>query len=216
MAKPLPCILTISRQLGSGGAFIGHQLACRLGVLCADREILVRAARQFQVTEGMVEDREESVTPLWLSLLESFSCGSLAGTYSPPPLPLPTDAELRTAEADVISRIAQTHSAVIVGRGGFHVLRTHPRHISVFLHADKDVRRQRLHELYGLSNREAEVEIERRDCARARYHRLLSGRDWADARQYHLCLDTSALGIDPTIEVLLACWRSRFGMPGDG
>ena len=208
---PEPCVLTISRQIGSGGAAIGHDLAARLGIPCYDRTILERAARQLDVSADLLEDQEERVRTLLESIAQSYVSGSPDGLYYPPALNIPTDTELHDAEAAIIAHIGQTQSAVIVGRGGVHTLRTHPRHISVFLHADESFRLPRLQELYHLSLDEAKKMLARSDRDRARFHASLSGKDWQDARQYNVCLDVTPLGVSAAVDLLYAYWQQRFG-----
>ncbi|MEN6546698.1 MAG: cytidylate kinase-like family protein [Armatimonadia bacterium] len=211
-AQPLePCVLTISRQLGSGGALIGRDLARRLGMPCYDREILQRAAEQFDVSEDVLEEEEERGKTFWQSLIESFAAGSPEGVYYPPPLRTPTEGELREVESTIITHIAKTQSAIIVGRGGRHVLQAHPRHISVFLHAAESFRLRRVQELYHVSADEARDMLEESDHDRARYHASFSGADWVDARQYSLCFHVSSLGIAATADTLYDYWQTRFG-----
>jgi cytidylate kinase len=212
MSETLPYVITISRQLGSGAAFIGRKLATRLGLLYLDREILQLAAEQLHVSEDIVSSQDEAVTPFWKSLIQSFATNSPEAMYLPPTLKLPNDHEVIAAEAKVITETALTRSAVVLGRGGVHVLRHYPRHFSIFLHASREFRLQRLDEYYHLPAKEACTLLDVCDHARARYHHNLSGMVWTDARQYHLCLDTSTLGISTAIEVILACVKTKFDL----
>lgn len=211
-AQPLePCVLTISRQLGSGGALIGRDLARRLGMPCYDREILQRAATHFELPEHVLQEEEEKTKSFWHSLIESFAVGNPEGIYYAPPLMAPSEGQLREVQSDIITRIATTQSAVIVGRGGRHILKSHPRHISVFLHAAESFRLQRVQEMYQVSAAEARDMLEESDRDRARYHSSFSGANWVDARQYSVCLHVSSLGIPATVDVLYNYWQSRFG-----
>lgn len=211
---PEPCIVTISRQLGSGGGTVARELAQHLGIPCYDREILERAAQKLDLPEDLLECREEMVRSVWEAVAESFSPATPDGLYYPPPLSLPTEGEVREVESAIISQIAATESAVIVGRGGVHVLGGHPRTLSVFLHASDDFRRERVQERFGVSAREARTMLERSDRDRTRYHELFGEHEWTDARQYSACLDVSALGLPGTVAVLCAHWRARFGTGG--
>ena len=152
MIQTQPLVLTISRQLGSGAAFIGQQLAERLGILYLDREILHQAALQLEITEETLQSYDERLTPLWQSLLKPFTYGVPETMYTPPPLNLPTDHDLFEVESKILSQVARTQSAVIIGRGGVHVLRNHPRHCSIFLHAPNTFRLQRIKDIYQLSD----------------------------------------------------------------
>ncbi|HEX2948605.1 MAG TPA: cytidylate kinase-like family protein [Armatimonadota bacterium] len=208
-----PFVITISRQLGSGAAYIGQQLAARLGLLYLDRVILQTAAQQLNILEDLLQEHDEVATSFWQSVIQSFSYGSPEMLYVPPTITsVPTDHELFAVESRIISQVAQTQSAVIVGRGGVHVLHEHPRHLSIFFYAESTFRQQRVEKLYHVSASEARSAIETCDNARARYHRMITGKEWNDARQYHLCLDTSTFGIPATIETILFYIRERFGV----
>jgi len=210
-SQSMPVVITISRQLGSGAALIGQHLAQRLGIAYLDREILQRATKQLQLSEDVAQAHDETITPFWQSLMQPFAYGSPEAMYIPPPLYLTTDQELFQEESKIIAQMARTHSAVIVGRGGVHVLQEHPRHFSIFLHAHQSFRQHRVEELYHLSAKEARGVIEASDLTRTRYHRLLAGKDGNDARHYHLSLDTSVLGMTAAVEVILLSVHARFG-----
>ena len=206
-----PCVLTISRQLGSGCALIGQELARQLSIPCYDREILQRAATHFKVPEHVLQEQEERGKSFWHSLIESFAVSNPEGIYYAPPLMPPSEDALREVQSEIITQIAGTESAIIVGRGGRHVLKAHPRHISVFLHADESFRLQRVQDMYHVSVAEARDMLEQCDRDRARYHASFSGADWVDARQYSLCLHVSSLGIPATVDMLYDYWQTRFG-----
>lgn len=217
MAASQPFVITISRQLGSGGAYLGQRLASRLCVGYADRDILRQAAERLRLSDEALEARDETLMSFWESLLQPFSLCT-PEMLAPPETPLmPTDDALYQAESDIIAQIARERSAVIVGRGGFHILRRHPRHMSIFLHADMEYRSRQLQEAYKLSAPDAEQLIERTDRSRSRHLRAFTGRDWNDARQYDLCLDTGVLGLDGAEATVIAALVSRFGseiLPG--
>jgi cytidylate kinase len=113
--------------------------------------------------------------------------------YVPPKLVFPTERELFEAESGVIARMAKERSAVFIGRCGFHVLREHPHHVSIFLHGDRAFRRERVQELYRLSKDDAEKMVTRSDKERANFCKTFTGKDWADARNFELTIDTSKL-----------------------
>jgi cytidylate kinase len=204
-----PYVITISRQLGSGGAFLGRKLATELEIAYADREILERAAEALQVRAEEIEQRDERAPSLMESVFQSFAFGAPEVNYVPP-LSVPSYEELKLAETTVIREIAAIHSAVIVGRGGFHFLKGHSRHLSVFLHADIEFRLRRVQDLYSLTANEALRAIQESDMARSRYLRELTGRTWTDMAQYDICLCTSSLGLMLTERILFELVRTRF------
>jgi len=210
MTKSSTFVITISRQLGSGGAYLGQRLSLRLNALYVDHEIVRQAAEELQLPEEHVKSRDEKVTSRWQSILQSFAT-STTWSYAPPPLDLLHDEALYSVETDIIRRIANQRTAVIVGRGSYYVLREHPRCLNVFLHADVDFRQKRVQELYHVSGPEALKLIYSADQQRANYLRALTGQHWMDARQYHLCLDTGAVGMEKAETIILETVQARFG-----
>jgi cytidylate kinase len=210
MKETSPFVITISRQKGSGGAYLGKRLAAHLNILYLDREIVSQAAKELKMPIESLESRDEKLTPFWQSLLESYAYITPT-PYVPPPLHMPTDRELYSTESNIIKRIAQQRSAVIVGRGGYYVLRQHPRHLSILLHAGVTFRQRRVQELYNLSAKEALDLIASIDKEREHYLRALTGQNCMDARHYHLSLDTSLVGLEAAEEIILVAFRAGFG-----
>jgi cytidylate kinase len=211
MGKDLPFVITISRQLGSGGAYLGQQLATHLNIMYLDREILFHAAQELNISEADLRSRDEMVTPRWQAWIEAISHG-YTQAYVPPMTDfLPTDQALFDAESKVIKRMSQQHSAVVVGRSGFYVLREHPRILSVFLYADLAFRQERVQELYHISGPEALKLINSIDRARTRYLQTFTGQELLNACNYHICLDTSAIGLDRAEDIIITAAQARLG-----
>ncbi len=209
MMETAPYIITISRQLGSGGGYIGRWLANKLKILYIDHEIISHSAEKLQVPVTDLEDRDEKVTSFWKSLLLAASSIDLT-TYQAPAVHTPPDVELFKVESSFIEWIAQKQSAVIVGRGGSWVLRDHPRHVSIFLHADVATRSKRIQASNHISIQEAERLVISMDKDRARYFKALSGNDWVDATQYHLSFDTGLIDLNAAAELVLSYLQARF------
>jgi len=204
-------VLTVSRQLGSGGSFVGQEVARRLGFFYADRAIIREAAETLSVKEETVEAHEESVPSFWQAFLSSACI--YPDLYVPPVMLLPTENDFFRTESEVIKRVAGERDAVIIGRCGFHVLRDHPGRISVFLHAPLDFRIARYQSVYRSTTEEAEKVVRQCDRERANYCRHFTGCDLVDARNYDLSIDTSRLDhLDQAVALILryvACNRSR-------
>jgi len=196
-----PFAITISRQLGCGGAYVGQQLAKNLGVFYADREIIGQAAKQFSILKEDLESRDEKILSFWQSFIQSYAIAP--NTYVPPQIIAPSDRELFKAETEIIERIAKERSAVIIGRCGSYVLREHPNQVSIFLHGDITFRKGRLQKLYNVSEEVAGKMIAQNDKERANYNHTFTGKEWTDARQYDISIDISKIGIDKTVEVIL-------------
>lgn len=195
-------VITISRQLGSGGAYIGQQLAKKLNISYLDREIIRLAAKKLSVLEDELEKRDERILSFWQSFLQ---LGGYNGpdVYIPPHIFAPTDRELFEAEAEIIKRTVKNRSAVIIGRCGSHILRTHPNHTSIFLHADIEFRKGRIEKLYNVSQEASSKMIAKSDRERSRYHYILTGKEWTDTRQYDLSIDTTKIGVDNGVQLIL-------------
>lgn len=201
MKQSTPFVITISRQLGSGGAYIGQQLAKKLDIYYADREILSEAAKQLAVLEKDLESRDEKLLSFWKSFLHIN--GFATEYHLPPQMNFPFDREIFDTEAEVIKHIAKERSAIIIGRGGFHILREYSNHVSVFLHADISFRSKRVQEWYNVSEKTALEMIARSDKERAEYIDTFTGKKWADARHFNLTLDTGKLGVDKSAALIL-------------
>jgi CMP/dCMP kinase len=201
MKQIMPFSVTISRQLGCGGAFVGQQLANKLNFFYADREIIRKAAKRLSVLENDLESRDEKIPSFWESFYQ-------VTTFSPeinliPASVTSTSRELFEAEAEVIRHIANQRSAVIIGRCGFHLLHEHPNHISVFLHADMAFRNNRIQNVYEVSKETADKMIVKSDKKRAAYCKTFTGKEWTDARNYDISVDTGKTGVDNTIDIIL-------------
>jgi len=210
MAHELPLVITISRQLGSGGAFLGQRLAEKMKMLYLDREIINKVAEEIGILTENLEWRDERIIPKWQSIINLIASAE-SGLYSPAEYIMPPDKEIFKAESDIILKIANERSAVIIGRGSSYILRSHPKHVSIFLHADIEFRKQRVQELYGISTKETMKFIESTDKSRARYIYELTGRDMNDSRQYHLSIDTGVLGLEESENLIYDYLRTRFG-----
>jgi CMP/dCMP kinase len=200
MKQPSPFVITISRQLGSGGAYIGQQLAKNLNIFYADREIIGQAAQQLSVLKEDLESRDERILSFWQSFIQSFAIAP--DEYMQPQIIVPSDRELFNTESEVIARIAKEHSAVIIGRCGSYILREHPNHVSIFLHADITFRKGRIQKLYNISEEVAEKMLAQNDVERAHYNHKFTGMEWTDARQYNISIDTGKTGIDKSVEFI--------------
>ncbi len=201
MENTSPMIITISRQLGSGGAYVGQELAKKLNISYADREIIDQAARHFSVLGEDLKSRDEKKLSFWQSFMRSLAVAPDA--YVKPQALPPSDRALFETESEIITRIAGERSAVIIGRCGSHILRRHPHHISLFLHADIPYRQNRLQRLYAVSPETALKMITRSDRERALYHRTITGQEWTDASRYDLAVDTGKTGADRCVEFIL-------------
>jgi cytidylate kinase len=193
-------VVTISHQLGSGGAYVGMKLSKLLSIPFVDREILKKVADYLNLPEEEIENREERLASFWqnLSRMESLSDPIMgAGVeYSP------SDKELYNLESEFIQEIAKKSSAIILGRGGRFILRDFPRHLSVFVCADLKDRIGRVSELYHIPENTSRKMIEKNDRERNAYIKSFTGLEWLDPRSYDICINTSSIGLDNAVTVI--------------
>ena len=201
-------IITISRQLGSAGEYIGQQIAEKLQILYLDREIIEQAAKQFTPANLDLEARDEKVPSFWKSLFQSSGYISQDGYITPQIFPQ-TDRDLYNVETDIIERVAKDQSAVIIGRCGWHILREHPNHISIFFHADPAFRKSYLQKLYHITEDAAEQMMNQSDKDRSRYVRTFTDNEMHDARQYDLSINTGRTSLDDSVKIILDYIESR-------
>ena len=216
MERKETVLVTISRQFGSGGAYIGQSIAKRLGYEYVDRGILQQAARRLGEEESRLSAREERVTGFWEGFFRAFSTGIPEAGYVPPPIRPVYDKDLFDAEAESINEIADIRDAVIIGRGGFHVLKGRPGLVKVFIHANREFRVRRAMEVYGIKDiKEAASLLDDLDRERRRFIHTMTGVDWTDARNYDLCIDTGVVDFPAAEEMVLKlveCRKKRLGL----
>lgn len=195
-------VITISHQLGSGGSQLGLKLSERLDVPFVDRDILKKVAEQLHLAEAVLDGRDERLTSFWQSFFRVAAFANPVDCLSLDNY-MPTDLELFTLESQYIGRIADKSSAIFLGRCGRYILRNHPGHFSILVHANLPDRVRRVQELYCLEEDQARKLIVNNDRERANYVRTFTRQDWFDARWYNLCVNTSSFDLDEIVNLVL-------------
>lgn len=208
MKNDTPFVITISRQLGSGGAYVGQKLAHALDIFYADREIISGAAKALSCLEENLKDRDEKVSSFWEKYYTANALGA-SGEYIIPQTYVPTDDELFEAETEVIRHIAQAKSCIIIGRCGAHILQGRENLFNIFLHADRDYRRHNIAVALSITDAAADKMIAQSDRERAKYHKAFTKKNWIDLNLYDICLDTGRLGMDYCTDLLLNMLRDK-------
>ncbi len=188
-------IITISREYGSGGRLIAQKLAGDLGIPFLDRQIISEAAR----TSGLPEDvirKTENQKPFTNAFYEMFSYYATTNNQS-------VSEQVFLAESKVITDAADKGSCVIVGRCANYVLKGRKSCLSVFIHAPKNDRIRRAHDVYGIKSQNLEAYVMRQDKSRASYYNYFAENKWSDCKSYDLCLN-STIGLDACVEVIKA------------
>ena len=192
--------INIGRQFGSGGKSIGERLAKRLGVKLYDKELLLLAARESGFCEECFEQRDEQREGI-RALFGHFRI-PFVGNYQSCDSPLSGETLFRI-QSDVIRQVAEHESCIFVGRCADYILRDHPRSINLFFTADKEDRIRRICTRTGCSANEAEAKMEAMDRQRARYYNYYTTRRWGDAASYDLTINTSRLGEEGTVDLVI-------------
>lgn len=207
--------VTIARRMGSGGAYVGRRIAERLGLRYVDREVLHLAAETLGVEASALETNRERVSTFWERFFGTFSFGPPDGPYSPPPIRGFSDKALFECQAGILREIAEREDCCIVGYGAAYVLPRHARMVNLFFHAPLAFRVRRVMEIYSLADKEqARAMVEESDRMRARYFREMTGRDWACADNYHLCVDTSIRPLPELADRLVNFVERKLGAAG--
>jgi cytidylate kinase len=196
--------IAISRQMGSGGTYIGYLAAKELGFRYIDREILRQAANKLHIQPDVLEKYDDGSTSVLENIVQSFCFGTPEASFLPPLGKPVYSKELFALESKIMKDVADKCSAVIVGRGGFYILRDRPNTIHVFVHAPLNYRIERIMKAHRITElREAQKIIEESDHKRSKFIRDVAGIDWLDARNYHMCIDSSAVGFPSCVEMII-------------
>ena len=196
-------IITIGREFGSGGLEIGKKVAEKLGVKCYDKELLKIAAKESGFCQEIFEHQDEKPTNSFLYSLV-MDTYSISGYSSAPFLDMPLNHKVFLAQFETIKKIAERESCVIVGRCADYALSESEHCINVFIHADKDFKVKRVCEELKLPENKAKDAIQKNDKQRASYYNYYTSKKWGDSRSYNLTLDSSQLGIDRCVDLILS------------
>ena len=191
-------ILTISREFGSGGRTIGRQLAEKLGIPFYDEELVDQVALESGFAPKFIEEHSEH------SPGKSF----LSYVFAPQGIPgvmngLSTADFLWSIQCNVILQIADKGPCVIVGRNADYILKDRQDAFHVFVFADIPFRADRIVRLYGESEKSPEARLQEKDKRRRVNYHHYTGRNWGQAQNYDLCLDTGVLGIEQCTDIIV-------------
>lgn len=184
-------IITISREFGSGGRTIGKKVADKLGIPCYDSELIEKLAQESGFTKDYIKEAGE-YTP----------GGFLASAFSNRSFGPTNEDILWEMQCRIITELAEKESCVIVGRCADCVLQDKADCLKVFIHADMAFRAKRIVEVYGEREQSPEQRLRDKDKRRAAYHRFYTNMKWGYAENYHLTLDSGALGIDRCVDII--------------
>ena len=189
-------VITISRQFGSGGRTVGRRLAERLGVPFYDKELVNQVADETGFDVSFIEENGE--------FSPSKSIFSFAMSQGIPIMQngLSMSDFIFCVQRQVILKLAE-QPCVIVGRGADYILKDREDCFNVFIHADVQSRAERIVKLYGESEKRPEQRLADKDKKRKIYYKHYTDREWGDAKNYDICLNSGKIGIDKCVELIL-------------
>jgi cytidylate kinase len=208
--------VAISRQRGSGGTFVGREVAERLGLRFVDRQMLRDAAEYFR-NHDAVTKTDAAGSSWWSRIGQAFAMGGPDARSAPPSVESVYEGDLFEIEERLLREIIDGEATVIVGRGAAQTLKGRPGVLSVFLHAPEGWRINRVQEIYRMADRRAAQQmVNESDRARGRFAQTLGEMAWTDARGYDLALDTAALTFDRVMNLILEAARAGVAVTGSG
>lgn len=206
-----PFVITISREVGSGGRTIGRKLAEKLGVRFSDKELVDKLQKKLNLTVDSIEELKgkkkrwlddfiQMVAPVPMSGMLVDGDSDYISEYN---LSLSVN-DVFEAEKEILNGIADEGSCVIAGRSGFFVLKGRPNKVDILITASRDKRIARIMEKQNLSRQKAEEVIDSVDKARDNYVQRYTGQSRYDARNYHIVLNMDYITEDKAVDLILS------------
>jgi cytidylate kinase len=199
-------VITISREVGSGGRTVGRKLAEKLGVRYCDKQLIKKLTEMFGLNASEIESIKAKKKS-WLEDLFSKITPEFGSEMFIPKgveyAPEVTSGEIFNYESQVLEQLAEESSCVIAGRSGFFVLKDHPNKFDVFIHASKPNRVKRIMRKQELSEKEAEEVISYVDKARENYIQQYASTSRYDLRNYDIVLNMDYLTEDQAVDLIL-------------
>ena len=192
--------ITIARQYDSGGFLIGKKLSKDLNIAFYDKELIKIASEKSGLEKELFEASDEK-KHFWLF-------GGLHGLFvnffglEQSDNNLILNDSLFKIQSDIIKQLARKESSVFIGRCANYVLRNHSKCVNIFVYADIKDRIERISLYKNITENKALEEIERSDRERSKYYNYYTGKVWEETNSYHLCINSSVLGIDKTTEFI--------------
>ncbi len=182
-------IITVSREYGSGGRYIGKLIAENLGLKFYDKNFIEKVAEKTGLSEEYIEKNEQK-----REKLSNLNSGYYAGINN--------DDELYLKEAEIIKDIASKESCVIIGRCADYILQNNKNVTKVFIYSNMDDKIKRVTEYYGLSKDKAKKEINKINKLRANHYKYYTEKEWNNPNNYDICINSDSLGVDEAAELV--------------
>ena len=182
-------IITLSREYGSGGRYIGKLVAEKLGIKLYDKEFVAKLAEETGLSSEYIENNEQK-----RGALETLNNGYYSG--------LSNSDELFIKESELIKEVASENSCVIVGRCADFILKENKNVFKVFVYSNMDDKVKRATDIYGLDKNKAEKEINRINKLRANHYKYYTEKDWNNPENYDICINSDSLGVEKAADLI--------------
>ena len=182
-------VITISREYGSGGRYIGRLIADKLGIKLYDKDFVEKLAEETGLSEEYIENNEQK-----RNILDTLNSGYYFG--------MSNADELFVKESELIKEVANKESCVIIGRCSNFILKDMKNVVKVFIYSNIDDKIKRTTEIYGLDKNKAEKEINRIDKLRANHYKYYTDGEWRNSSNYDICINSDTLGVEKTADLI--------------
>lgn len=208
MNKNEEFVITINRELGSGGRTVGRLLAKRLGVPFFDKAVIKAMQEKYHGTVEEIEKMKGRKHGWWadVEMLFMMDSGLNMHYYMPQEsdnLGLLTTDDMFKDETLILQELAKGESCVVAGRSGFHVFRQHPNHLSILIQASLENRIERVARKQNMTAEEARKAIEKVDKMRENYVNKYTGTSRYDTRNYQLVISADGKTEEEIVEVIM-------------
>ena len=194
-------IITIGREFGSGGKYIGERLAEELNMKLYDAELIKRVSEERNIDIHLLNENDEKhKKSFWYTLaMASMSMADSVNSLTE----LPSDDKYFIEQAKIIEEIADEGNAIIIGRCSNVILKDRKNVVNIFIYSsDEKFKIDRKIEFAGLDEKKALKLMHKKDKERAAYYNYYTNQTWGGRDSYDLLVDSSKLGIDKTIELI--------------
>ena len=189
-------IITISREFGSGGRFIGEEVAKKLGIAYYDKEMIGQIAEQSGLSPEYVRENAE-LSPKKGLFAYAFSGRDITGKS--------VEDMVYEAQRKVIMEIAEKENCVIIGRNADFILKDRKDVLNVFIHGNMPEKVRRICSLYNVTEADAIKMINDTDKRRRTNYNFYTEQKWGMAENYTLSLNSSVLGYDLCQKIIIDC-----------
>ena len=189
-------IITISREFGSGGRFIGEEAAKKLGIAYYDKNIINEIAEKSGLSPEYIQENAE-LSPKKGLFAYAFAGRDITGKS--------IEDMVYEAQRNVILELAGKEPCVIIGRNADYILKDRDDLLNVFIHGDAPEKTQRIRQIYHVSEKDAVKMMADTDKRRMANYNFYTNQKWGKASNYTLCLNSSQLGYDRCEKIIMEC-----------